>query len=94
MQISELPENERDNKTEGPMRDTIAKNGARQIVWADRQGVTHLCEGAEIHPGIRLLWTRCATGTRSGEPGSLDVPANAAWLRTEGDQITCQKCTA
>lgn len=49
------------------------------VIWTDKSGVTHFCDGDMIHPGVRLLWAACATGEPSARPGSLDVPANAAW---------------
>lgn len=57
---------------------------SRPILWTDPAGVTHRCEGADVHPGIRLLWTDC----------ERDVPANAAHLQVAGDPVTCPKCLA
>jgi len=48
--------------------------------WDDGKHV-HSVEGAEVHPGITLLWTKC----------SRDVPANqavAAWDMP----VTCMVC--
>jgi hypothetical protein len=45
----------------------------RPIFWTDDHGVTHRCEGADIHVDVRLLWTLC----------NKDVPANAAFLPGE-----------
>ena len=39
------------------------------IRW-EFKGVTHIVEGADVHPGIRLLWTVC----------EIDVPAGKAFL--------------
>lgn len=64
------------------------------IVWRDRSGILHACDGAEIHPGIRLLWTACATAKAVGEPGSLDVPADTAWKQRPQDKINCVNCLA
>lgn len=64
------------------------------IVWRDRAGTLHACEGADVHPGIRLLWARCATGATGGKPGSLDVPANAAWKQRPEDVVDCAGCLA
>ena len=58
------------------------KPSDRHIVWRDTNGVLHLVEGADIHPGVRLLRPRCGKG---------DVPANQAWLRN-GEPIECPKC--
>jgi hypothetical protein len=54
------------------------------IVWRDIAGTVHRCEGANVHPGIRLLWTDC----------ERDVPANAAFLADGNDRVTCPKCLA
>ncbi len=53
------------------------------IHWKD-QALTHACEGADVHPGVRLLWTRC----------EIDVPANAAYLPDppDADPVTCPRC--
>lgn len=51
------------------------------IIWADATGVTHSVEGAEVHPGVTLLWTRCG----------CDVPANSAVA--EFKAATCPDCT-
>lgn len=59
-----------------------SRNGALlPLRWQDRQGVMHSAEGAEVHPGITLIWTRC---------GCRDVPDNSAWPGTE--QVTCAGC--
>ena len=41
----------------------------RPIFWTDKAGVTHRCEGADVHRDVRLLWTKC----------ERDVPADAAF---------------
>lgn len=64
------------------MSNTITAINRRPIVWRDKDGVLHLVEGADIHPGVRLLWPRCGNG---------DVPAGQAWLR-RGEPIECPKC--
>lgn len=61
--------------------DTI--NG-RPIFWTDKAGVIHRCEGADVHPGIRLIWTKC----------ERDVPANRAFNPGDGDAVTCPECLA
>lgn len=76
------------------MADTFTTEGGSQIVWRDRAGALHACEGATVHPGIRLIWTRCATGAPSVRPGSLDVPANGAWKQRLEDKIDCAGCLA
>lgn len=53
------------------------------VVWSFRDGDLHLCEGATIHPGITLFWTRC---------GKHDIPAGAAWLQRREDVLTCAAC--
>jgi hypothetical protein len=50
------------------------------IRWISAPGVVHSCEGADVHPGVRLIWTDC----------QRDVPANAAVLTWE--QPTCPRC--
>ena len=64
------------------MSDTFNTINDRPIFWTDSDGDTHRCEGAEIHPGVRLLWTRC----------EHDVPANSAFLPGDGDAVTCPRC--
>lgn len=54
----------------------------RPIYWTDTAATTHLCEGADVHPGVRLLWTLC----------HRDVPAGAALLPGDADKPTCAKC--
>jgi len=53
----------------------------RPIFWADK-GITHKCEGADVHRGIRLLWTKC----------NIDVPANQAFLPADDDRVDCKLC--
>lgn len=51
------------------------------IMYTDPKGVTHSCEGSNIHRGIRLIWTDC----------QKDVPANAA--HTGGNAVVnCELC--
>lgn len=57
----------------------------KPVVWRDQDGVMHACEGAWLHRGIRLMWTRC---------GKRDVPAMAAWHPQAGDEVTCPECRA
>ena len=76
------------------MVSTFTTDGGKRIVWRDASGTLHACEGSEVHAGIRLLWACCATGERSDTPGSLDVPANAAWQQRPEDKITCPACLA
>lgn len=54
----------------------------RPIFWTDKKNVTHRVEGADVHTGIRLLWTDC----------ERDVPANAAYLPGDSDEVSCNKC--
>ncbi len=67
------------------MSDVFTHIEDRAIVWSFREGPLHLCEGAEVHPGIRLLWTRC---------GKHDVPAGSGWLQRRDDVIECAACCA
>lgn len=56
----------------------------RPMVWTDRAGTVHACEGADVHPGVRLIWTRCH---------GHDVPANGAVLSCQGArEVTCEAC--
>ena len=64
------------------MSDIISHIDNRPIFWTDSAGVTHRCEGAEVHRGIRLLWTKC----------ERDVPANTAFLPGDNDAVTCERC--
>lgn len=56
----------------------------RPIFWGGR-GSMHAVEGADVHTGVRLLWTRC----------KIDVPAGEAFV-TDSPSIvvTCKKCSA
>jgi hypothetical protein len=29
------------------------------IIWTDPAGVSHMCEGSDVHDSVRLLWTLC-----------------------------------
>jgi hypothetical protein len=63
-------------------RTTRTLNGA-PLLWAEAGGLVHLCEMAEIHPGIRVVWTLCGR----------DAPAGQAYTR-EGEVPTCPACVA
>lgn len=57
----------------------------RPILWTDSNGVTHRCAGADVHPGTRLLWTKC----------ERDVPAGKAFLPGDTDTpVDCPTCLA
>ena len=64
------------------MSATIREINNRPMFWTDKTGVTHKCEGADVHKGIRLLWTLC----------EIDVPANSAFLPAGDDRVTCKVC--
>lgn len=64
------------------MSDVIRTINQRPIFWTDKSGVTHRCEGAEVHRGVRLLWTDC----------ERDVPANTAYLPGDDDTVNCERC--
>lgn len=50
--------------------------------WNDGK-VVHQCEGSQVHPGIFLVWTKCAR----------DVPADKAFVVTGiAPEITCRGC--
>lgn len=48
--------------------------------WTDRNGAIHAVEGADVHRGVRLLWTLC----------ERDVPADTAFKSAE--PVTCERC--
>ena len=52
------------------------------IWWEESPGLTHVCEGAEIMSGYRLVWTLCGQ----------DVPPDATIHPPEGAVFTCPKC--
>lgn len=54
----------------------------KPIRWEDQPGVVHSCEGADVHPSVRLIWTLC----------EIDVPANKAFLDYGATAATCKKC--
>lgn len=58
----------------------------RPIFWQDANGIVHRCEGDDVHPGIRLIWTLC----------KRDVPACASWTNGDHDpiRVTCKICEA
>lgn len=65
------------------MADTFREIDSRPIWWTDKDGVTHVCEGANVHPDIRLIWTLC----------EIDVPGGEAYLPATGDYgLSCSKC--
>lgn len=62
--------------------DTFRTVNDKPIFWIEN-GMTHRCEGADVHPGIQLIWTDC----------ERDVPANAAVAST-GETVDCPRCIA
>jgi hypothetical protein len=76
------------------MSDTFTTVDGQPIVWRDKSGTLHACEGGDIHDRVRLIWARCATGGPSTRPGSLDVPANGAWKQRPEDRVDCPACLA
>jgi len=67
---------------ETDMSDTFRTIKDRPILWTDADGVVHRCAGADVHPGVRLLWTGC----------NRDVPAGNAYLPGARDGVTCPTC--
>jgi hypothetical protein len=65
------------------MSDTFRTINGNTIFWRDKKGVVHRCEGADVHRGVRLLWTLC----------KRDVPANAAYTTDGPEFVTCQACS-
>lgn len=67
------------------MSNVFREINGHSIRWSDKTGVVHVVEGAEMHPGVRLLWTLCRR----------DVPANKAWHPKAGDNYElCMTCNA
>lgn len=65
------------------MGNVFDKIDGRPIHWRDHAGTVHLVEGADVHPGVRLLWTKCGK----------DVPANSAFLPGDTDPAAgCEDC--
>jgi hypothetical protein len=64
------------------MSDTFDSIEGRPIFWTSKDGIVHSCEGAEVHSGVRLLWTLC----------ERDVPGGAAFHPGDHDRVTCEKC--
>lgn len=55
----------------------------KPVWWKDQQGVVHVCEGANVHPGVRLIWTLCGR----------DVPAGEAYTTADKSHAsTCFNC--
>lgn len=52
------------------------------IIWTGKNGITHACQGADLHPGVRLLWTFCES----------DVSANGAMLARDASKVDCPLC--
>ena len=61
----------------------FATIGHHSFVWQSKDGLLHACEGADVHPGIRLIWTRCA---------KHDVPADKSWIQRNEDHVSCDAC--
>lgn len=66
----------------------LFKPDDRVAYWDDGK-VVHLCDGADVHEGVRLLWTVC----------EIDVPANKAFSQDHSEfaepnlnLVTCEKC--
>jgi len=66
----------------------LYKEFGRPVYWKSTKYV-HICDGSEVHRGVKLLWTLCGK----------DVPANKAHTlrhdyRKEHDldHATCEKC--
>lgn len=53
----------------------------KPIFWQEN-GRIHVCEGAEVHKGVTLIWTLC----------QRDVPANSAFTTSEDVKPTCKCC--
>jgi hypothetical protein len=64
------------------MGNTFTHIEGRPIWWAGSDGKVHVCEGSDIHRGVRIFWTMC----------ERDVPANTAFLPASDDRVTCEKC--
>lgn len=64
------------------MSDTFRTINGLPFFWKDKEHFVHACEGANVHPGIRLIWTLC----------DRDVPENSAFIPESGDMVTCATC--
>lgn len=56
----------------------------REIFWRDDAGRIHACQGANVHPGVRLIWTLC----------ERDVPAGKAYTSDPPQIVSCSACAA
>ena len=59
------------------MSDEFQTVNGKMIFWKG-----HRCVGADVHRGIRLLWTCCGK----------DVPADAGYLSEREDELSCMDC--
>ena len=65
------------------MSETFRTISGLPIFYRTSDGTVHRCEGADVHPGVRLIWTLC----------KIDVPAGAAWIAPGGDpHVSCFRC--
>jgi hypothetical protein len=65
-----------------PAERVFSKLSGKPIVWTDENGVVHQCEGAEVFPKVRLIWTMC----------EIDVPADTAKHPYLGETVNCAAC--
>jgi phenylpropionate dioxygenase-like ring-hydroxylating dioxygenase large terminal subunit len=77
MNVQQIPGEKNDKGVFSTLND-------RLILWTDAKGVTHCVEGTDVHPGVRLLWTKC----------ERDVPAGKAFLPGDGQAVDCPTCLA
>jgi hypothetical protein len=63
----------------------MSDDQTRQItdpIYYDDGDVIHACESTILHPGVRLVWTKC----------DMDAPENQGFTQGEGPAITCPEC--
>jgi hypothetical protein len=54
-------------------------------IYYDDGTVIHACESCLMHPGERLVWTRCDRGVPPGQDFTLEYSTI---------EVTCPKCLA
>ena len=62
----------------------FTSHGGRPFWWRDEIGVTHACEGAELHAGSLAYWTLC----------QIDVPVSEPFHPGSKERLTCKGCLA
>ena len=47
----------------------------RPLVWRERSGRVHACEGTQLHEGITIFWTLCEVDVDGGAATAIVEPA-------------------